>query len=176
MNFQPPEEDDPRDDAQRWEDAQRAAFEADAEPMGFDLTRFQCAAPEPWSEYANELTGHRWGGWLAALASAQPAPQGWRTIESAPKDGTEILLGRAANEDMDQNAISTPGYWQEGYEDGVDYMGVDDGFVDSQHQVFSGGRSFGAESHRYAPNQPTHWQPMPAAPALPLAGDGGHDA
>lgn len=50
-------------------DAARAAFEADAAPYDFDLTRHQCAAPEPWSEYADEATGHRWGGWLAAMAA-----------------------------------------------------------------------------------------------------------
>jgi hypothetical protein len=48
----------------------REAFEADAAPYGFDLTRQECAAPEPWSEYADEATGHRWAGWLAALAYA----------------------------------------------------------------------------------------------------------
>jgi hypothetical protein len=96
----------------------------------------------------------------------------WRPIESAPKDGSEILLGRAANEELEQEAISVPGSWQAGYEDGVDYMGVDDGFVDSHYQVFSGGRSFGAESYRYAPNQPTHWMPLPAAPADSSMGGG----
>lgn len=50
-------------------EAARAAFEADAEPYGFDLTRHQCAAPEPWSEYTDAATGHRWGGWLAAIAA-----------------------------------------------------------------------------------------------------------
>lgn len=54
-------------------EAERALFEADAEPYGFDLTRHQCASPEPWSEYANEATGHRWGGWLAARASPSNA-------------------------------------------------------------------------------------------------------
>ena len=47
----------------------RAAFEADAKKYGFDLMRYRCAAPEPWSQYANEATGHRWGGWLAAIAA-----------------------------------------------------------------------------------------------------------
>jgi hypothetical protein len=48
--------------------AARAGFEIDAELLGFDLTRHECAAPEPWSEYADEATGHRWAGWLAALS------------------------------------------------------------------------------------------------------------
>ena len=45
---------------------ERAAFEADAEQYGFDLTRRCCAAHEPWSEYKSDATGHRWAGWLAA--------------------------------------------------------------------------------------------------------------
>lgn len=51
---------------------ERALFEADAGSYEFDLTRHQCAVPEPWAEYANEDTGHRWAGWLAALSSRSP--------------------------------------------------------------------------------------------------------
>jgi len=50
---------------------ERAAFEADAAPMGFDLKRLSCLAPEPWSEYADESTGHRWGGWHARATSTR---------------------------------------------------------------------------------------------------------
>ncbi len=49
-------------------DAERTAFEADARPYGFDLTRHKCAAPEPWSEYSDDAAGHRWAGWLSASA------------------------------------------------------------------------------------------------------------
>ena len=49
----------------------RNAFEAGADAYGFDLTRYGCAAPEPWSEYADAATGHRWGGWLAALDESE---------------------------------------------------------------------------------------------------------
>lgn len=45
----------------------RAEFEADAEALDFDLTRrINPVAPEPWMEYLNPDTGHRWAGWLAA--------------------------------------------------------------------------------------------------------------
>lgn len=50
---------------------ERKLFEQDAALYGFDLTRHNCAAPEPWSEYADESTGHRWGGWLAARSMKQ---------------------------------------------------------------------------------------------------------
>ncbi|WP_315132892.1 DUF551 domain-containing protein [Achromobacter marplatensis] len=91
--------------------------------------------------------------------------QDWKPIASAPKDGSLILLGREAIEDCD--AISVPGFWQEGWEDSIDDMGCDSGFVDVQFQEFSGGRSFGAESYRCASNQPTHWMPLPSAPGEP---------
>lgn len=47
----------------------REKFEAIYGPMGFDLTRMQCLAPEPWSEYADEKTGYAWAGWLAGRES-----------------------------------------------------------------------------------------------------------
>ena len=47
-------------------EAERILFEADAESYGFNLQRYQCAAPEPWGEYRHSDTGHRWAGWLAA--------------------------------------------------------------------------------------------------------------
>lgn len=46
-------------------EVQRVLFESHVQPMGFDLTRRQCAAVEPWSEYASEATGYYWAGWLA---------------------------------------------------------------------------------------------------------------
>ena len=46
-------------------EAERTGFEADAIPYGFDLTRQKTLAPEPWSEYRDEGTRHRWAGWLA---------------------------------------------------------------------------------------------------------------
>jgi len=98
---------------------------------------------------------------IDALRAELQARQ-WQPIESAPRDGTLILLGRGPIEDCD--AISVPGYWQEGWDDSIDDMGCDSGFVDVHFQEFSGGRSFGAEKYRCASNQPTHWMPLPPAP------------
>lgn len=115
------------------------------------------------------VAGIRTGEENAKNNAAIRAGAGWLPIESAPKDGTMILLGREAIEDCD--AISVPGFWQEGWEDSIDDMGCDSGFVDVHFQEFSGGRSFGAEAYRCAPNQPTHWMPLPAAPGVSTVED-----
>ena len=51
---------------------EREKFEADAGPYGFDLTRSNAGdiVPEPWAEYEDINTGHRWAGWLACKGLA----------------------------------------------------------------------------------------------------------
>lgn len=99
----------------------------------------------------------------AEIAGALRDAERWQTIESAPRDGERIILGRP-DLDGDGGGISVAGYWLEELEDGVDYMGHDGGFTDVDFQVFQPGRSFGADSYRYAGSQPTHWRPLPAPP------------
>lgn len=64
--------------------SERERFEADAGPYGFDLTRCELSlSGEPWTEYRDSGTGHRWAGWLAArnphqvpaALSSQSTPQ-----------------------------------------------------------------------------------------------------
>lgn len=83
--------------------SERERFEADAGPYGFDLTRCELSlSGEPWTEYRDSGTGHRWAGWLAArnphqvpaALSHQSTPQGWQPISTAPKDGTPIIIAR----------------------------------------------------------------------------------
>lgn len=83
----------------------------------------------------------------------------WQPIETAPKDGTLILLGRHPLEDCE--AISVPGFWQEGWEDSIDDMGC---FVDCQFDVFHPPRRFGNPKYQTEGSQPTHWMPLPPAP------------
>lgn len=86
----------------------------------------------------------------------------WQPIETAPRDGSFIMLGRAESED--HCAVSFIGAWQEAYADSYDDMGQDAGFVDLLCSHFTPGRSFGSPSHQYPPRQPTHWMPIPAPP------------
>ena len=53
-------------------EAERDRFEKDAEPYGFDLTPspLRGKAVEHWTDYEDNETGHRWGGWLAAKGMA----------------------------------------------------------------------------------------------------------
>lgn len=92
---------------------------------------------------------------------ARQVPE-WMDIETAPKDGTSILL--AMLDDGAGAGIVAQGHWQKGWGDAPDEMGCDDGFVDCVYQEFSPSRSFGAEEYRHAGVQPTHWMPLPAAP------------
>lgn len=77
-----------------------------------------------------------------AALSASPQ-DGWKTIDSAPKDGTGILA-YVDGFGMGQFVL----FWLDGYwREGASLMGLK--------------------------TQPTHWQPLPAPPALPQpTGDG----
>ena len=88
----------------------------------------------------------------------------WQPIETAPLD-REIVLGVATSEDF-PNGFTCQGHWQMGWEDSIDDMGCNDGFVDCNYQVFSPPRRFGNPKYQTEGFQPTHWMPLPAPPAL----------
>lgn len=112
-----------------------------------------------------------WEGWQARATlppiaiTAEEAGregEGWLPIETAPKDGTGILLGL---NDEEIGGFVGQGRWHEEDHDGPDNMGHDAGFMDDQFDFFRCPRSFGAEQYRTKGLQPTHWQPLPPSPA-----------
>ena len=76
---------------------------------------------------------------LSALEAALPV---WRPIETAPKDGTKILLGKIAGHPDHPTALwwATSGFWSDkwgNWNDGIEPAGL---------------------------ASPTHWQPLPEPP------------
>lgn len=71
--------------------------------------------------------------------SGEGLEEGWRTIDSAPKDGTPVLIAQAATGSI-RWAVWSEGFWRDG-------------------QKRAGGQIVGCPS-------PTHWRPQPAPPAL----------
>jgi hypothetical protein len=76
---------------------------------------------------------------LARMARAIAAYEAarWQDIASAPTDGTPILVGCARTKSL-RWAVWSDGYWRDG-------------------QAHAGGEICGCP-------EPTHWQPLPAAP------------
>lgn len=75
----------------------------------------------------------------------------WQLIESAPKDGTRILVW------IDPGYI-TVGYW------------LTDSHKD-RPKPFWGHELCGSRTSRARKYPPTHWQPLPASPAKPQQDD-----
>lgn len=89
-------------------EAERKLFEADAEPMDFDLERVpHNPNVEPWDDYFDKDTGHRWGGWLgrAALRASTPA-------EIVPVSIAQLEVAFAAlSADPCSAGFTTPEHW-----------------------------------------------------------------
>lgn len=96
----------------------------------------------------------------AAMLSAAPAPpasepEGWRDIESAPKDGTRVLLWSSTSGGV------WWGYWAV---HGANWQPTDTG----EDGWTSGAVNYSAELVVYI--DPTHWRPLPAPPLQEAAG------
>jgi hypothetical protein len=80
----------------------------------------------------------------AAMQHGQEIPDGWRTIESAPKNLGQYLLGYVPDPEM-PDAACIEVIWWEPLEN-----------------------SWFTESDCEGSAKPTHWQPLPAAPTAPI--------
>lgn len=111
---------------------------------------------------------------LKAAVRSLESKREWQPIETAPKD-RDVLLARVVVEDGEVRSHVSQGRWIDGEEDQSDQPGHDAGFVDCDYGCFFPGRSFGSEKYRYEAKQPTHWMPLPAAPARAvIAKEAGH--
>lgn len=92
-----------------------------------------------------------WAGWKAARLIAESAKSGWRTIDSANKTST-LLLGY-----WNENGKwrTTRGCWftKEQIEDTCE-----------EDEMSEGWYEIPVEGETCYPINPTHWQPLPAAP------------
>lgn len=104
-------------------------------------------ATEVLNDLAIEDIGYCYNTAQEALDTLkQPAPDAWRPIETAPKDGTEVLLFKTFPSGEPQ--ITMASYW--------DYPGI-------EHWQ----RGWRTEKckEQLSISNPTHWQPLPQPPS-----------
>lgn len=92
-----------------------------------------------------------------ALASSTPESSvgaEWRPIETAPKDGTEVLIWNSEGHEI--------AHWIDREEDGPDQPGHDAGWLGT---FAFPGRSWGLRLRSEPQGQARAWMPLPAAPA-----------
>lgn len=113
-----------------------AALQAILKPLGTNLRHYEAYAREPAIE---------------AMKAAMV--QGWRSIGTAPKDGTVVLIWNSEGMDLAR--------WGDAEPDGPDSMGHDAGWWGLSFAV--PGRSFGNPDYMRDPQgQPSLWQPIAA--------------
>jgi hypothetical protein len=80
------------------------------------------------------------------LETPSPSSQlvGWRPIETAPKDGTPVLVGH-------EQAVFSAWWEKDGTQTNTNHPGWVDGTTNSYEE--------------YTTYEPTHWMPLPAPPA-----------
>lgn len=89
----------------------------------------------------------------------------WQPIETAPKDGTEILLFRAAGiyEGRPADARVTSGAWVEWTETAGEYHGTTGEYLGQSIQ--DAGASWCSWDGGFTEDAPpTHWMPLPPPP------------
>jgi hypothetical protein len=102
---------------------------------------------EPLSKVRERITDLAVGWNTRALADRLEQREGWRGIESAPKDGTNILVWKP---ETSRQAQATEAWFCRPYEGASDAQGW-----------WQTGRGMIPQG---IPGTPTHWMPLPPAP------------
>ncbi len=105
----------------------------------------------------------------SAIASAPAVPAGWPTIDSAPKDGTWVLIARP---EWDQAVVAKWAEYPGGMVEGDDGPVAMFGWVFRDHLFFAGGMEDGFLGWKEdAESMPTHWtHALPAAHSTQATG------
>lgn len=116
---------------------------------------FRDVCDELGCEYDNEEA-------LIAAHDLKQRAAAWQPIETAPKDGTEILLWTPCGVDV--------GWWTDLEPDGCQEPGHNPGWWGFRGETAPGGAKEhgfgGSDAWLWSPqNQPTHWMPLPRPPA-----------
>lgn len=105
------------------------------------------------------------------LAQPAAAPlSGWMPIETAPKDGTSIMLHATATTYQGEPVAErvTIGQWEEWTETASEYHATTGEYLGQSIQ--DGGASWMSWDGGFTEeNPPTHWMPLPAAPGTEAA-------
>ncbi|ANC03989.1 hypothetical protein AB688_18480 [Pseudomonas putida] len=80
---------------------------------------------------------------------------GWRSIETAPRDGTEIILRKGDR--------VTAGAWIEWVKSESHFHGTTGVYL-GETEIDSGGNWHSWDGGFCDDDEPTHWQPLPAPP------------
>lgn len=99
---------------------------------------------------------------LARLDAAPAGDDGWRSIETAPKDGTKILIARAG-EDISADPIEITEWFKT---DHVHFEPVPGEVNLYYRRVTTYYEGWNGNGHRA-----THWRPLPAPPPAPREGE-----
>lgn len=125
--------------------AELAAAERERDEAQHTLSDF--TAPEMFQRYVREAKAAAYRAEQAetALAAERVRGDGWRTIDSAPKDGTPVFVAR----DMGQiwGWVRGTAYW-------TDARGIS-GWI---------ARGISDPPGELGLGEPTHWQPLPPPP------------
>jgi len=109
------------------------------------------------NKYSERLPGPSSTADAACEAKASTLVPGWQPIETAPKDGTSVLL---AEQIQGHGFVQTVGRWHAEFDSEYN--------ADNDEIYYRGAWTDGTVAdwgmQEYAELQPTHWQPLPAPP------------